>query len=79
MFDFGKSLITMNPDDQKAMLDKAATSQRNALFKVGEDSGSSDRNNASLITICRGSTPSWSGKTRRTTFSANAWRSGRKA
>jgi hypothetical protein len=43
MFDLGKSLITMNPDDQKVRLDKAAAAQRDALFKVAEDNGNRDQ------------------------------------
>jgi len=43
MFDLGKSLITMSPDEQKVSLDKAAAAQRNALFKVAESGGNRDQ------------------------------------
>jgi hypothetical protein len=35
MFDFGKSLINMNPDEQKKMLDKATHNQRKTALKMG--------------------------------------------
>ena len=35
MFDFGKSLINMNPDEQKKMLDNATPGQRNAALEMG--------------------------------------------
>jgi hypothetical protein len=35
MFDFGKSLINMNSDEQKKMLDKATPGQRNAALEMG--------------------------------------------
>jgi hypothetical protein len=35
MFDFGKSLINMNPDEQKKMLDNATSGQRNMALEMG--------------------------------------------
>jgi len=35
MFDFGKSLINMNPDEQKKMLDNATPSQRKTALEMG--------------------------------------------
>ena len=35
MFDFGKSLITMNPDEQKVMLDNAIPAQRKSALEMG--------------------------------------------
>jgi hypothetical protein len=35
MFDFGKSLITMNPDEQKAMLTNSTPAQRKSALEMG--------------------------------------------
>jgi hypothetical protein len=35
MFDFGKSLLTMNPDEQKRMLGNATSSQRKTALEMG--------------------------------------------
>lgn len=35
MFDFGKALLTMNPDEQKKMLDNATPGQRKSALELG--------------------------------------------